>query len=1251
MIFHPLLRNLMLLIAAMTIIFVWSPPLCWDPRIIGTIVTLILVGLLLQTRTESSVSVLSQTSDSKRNELGFKVLSPGENPVVDIVAIHGLGGHRERSWTAANGKMWLKDFLADDIPNARILTYGHGADTHSHTYMPTQRLLHFAEGFVEDLLRVRRSNPERPIIFLAHSLGGIILKKALTLCNIPEYNLERRQIKVSTCGVLFFGTPHSGANEVGLARLVGKLLSVYMVTDDSMLDDLNHNSNELENIQTLYLYASEHIKSIFFYETDPTPMVTGIVELIVPRQSASIEGDRNAKVIPLDGNHWQLVKFERKGEVNYQKVFYYLSELVNEAPAEVERSWTEEKHHKNIRSGKFQPPSHSILPKSRLPVSRSYVRRPDIENFLTDKLISSCSPAVQPRCVLHGLGGSGKTQVALFWIEANEDKFTNIIFIDASSQKRIEADLETAIRSFGPGWSDAAWEDAVSYFSNKKGWLLFFDNANSLDLRLKDYLPKSIYGAVLITTRNLEYTIYAPDSHIRVGEMSQTEAVDLLHKVANFHPSSNDTSIAIVTELGMLALAVTQAGSYIFKTRQPDRYLGIFRKHRAQLMQEGSLQESYEESTYTTFDLSFRILPEISQEFMKICAFLHHSHIPQALFQKSIKNQFRSGNDIEGYPAMPEIDTLISSLKSIFGSEWDDFIFKKLIDPILQGSLIDECLDRDGEFLYNVHPLVQTYIQDLVIPIDQDRYALSAAQLLVGGIRHSKHDNKWDRELLPHIDNLPTRVKEAHISYATTFANVYESTGRWNDSVVLWKYCNIEVIKHFGLRDSRALSIRDRLGTALRECGEWKEAEKIEREVLELCKEVLGPRHPDVIHATHSLALTLGNRGQLEEAEKIEREVLELWKDILGPQHPYTIDAMNNLASILSDRGQLEEGEKVQREVLKLRNTIRAMNNLASTRGKYGQLEEAEKMKRKALELWKEILGPRHPDTILAMNNLAYTLSQRGQPEEAEKMMWEVVELRNEILGPRHPDTILAMNNFAYTLSQRGQPEEAEKIQREVLKLWKEVLGPRHPYTILAMNNLAVTLDDRGQLEEAEKIQREVLELRIEMLGPRHPDTILAMNNLAATLGERGRLEEAEKIQRQVLELQNEILGPRHPDTIGAMGNLAYTLGDLGELEEAERMKREVVELRSEILGTRHPDTILAMNSLASTLYSRSCLEEAEKIHQEVLKLYKEILGPRHPKTIITMKTLAEILRNRGQLEQAEKLEQDAVILQGESGL
>lgn len=116
-----------------------------------------------------------------------------------LVAVHGLDGHRENTWTAENGVLWLRDHLPGVLPNARIFTYGYDGRTHGTTPMSCQSLHDLALGFIADLSLVRRTTKvkkpdieectwtdtsysqteERPIIFLAHSIGGIILKSVI----------------------------------------------------------------------------------------------------------------------------------------------------------------------------------------------------------------------------------------------------------------------------------------------------------------------------------------------------------------------------------------------------------------------------------------------------------------------------------------------------------------------------------------------------------------------------------------------------------------------------------------------------------------------------------------------------------------------------------------------------------------------------------------------------------------------------------------------------------------------------------------------------------------------------------------------------------------------------------------------------------------------------------------------------------------------------------------------------------------
>ena len=124
----------------------------------------------------------------------------------DIVAIHGLLGDLYDTWRDKKTQaLWLKDFLPHDIPMARILTYSYPS---AQLFDKSQAMiLTYALKLLEHLYNHRRMYGPRPIIFVAHSLGGIVCKKALILA---KEDARYHDICSSTAGILFFGTPHGG---------------------------------------------------------------------------------------------------------------------------------------------------------------------------------------------------------------------------------------------------------------------------------------------------------------------------------------------------------------------------------------------------------------------------------------------------------------------------------------------------------------------------------------------------------------------------------------------------------------------------------------------------------------------------------------------------------------------------------------------------------------------------------------------------------------------------------------------------------------------------------------------------------------------------------------------------------------------------------------------------------------------------------------------------------------------------------
>jgi len=148
---------------------------------------------------------------------GIKVLYDGSAEAkadIDVVFVHGLTGNAYSTWFHKDaGVHWPSALLGRDIKDARILSFGYDADI-INIWKPASnsRLSNHAEHLVRSLERVRRDShtENRRIIFVSHSLGGLVTKCALNHSRNAEEHL--RQVERHTIGVMFLGVPHCGAD-------------------------------------------------------------------------------------------------------------------------------------------------------------------------------------------------------------------------------------------------------------------------------------------------------------------------------------------------------------------------------------------------------------------------------------------------------------------------------------------------------------------------------------------------------------------------------------------------------------------------------------------------------------------------------------------------------------------------------------------------------------------------------------------------------------------------------------------------------------------------------------------------------------------------------------------------------------------------------------------------------------------------------------------------------------------------------
>ncbi|KAF1974669.1 hypothetical protein BU23DRAFT_567462 [Bimuria novae-zelandiae CBS 107.79] len=128
-------------------------------------------------------------------------------------------------------------------------------------------------------------------MFVAHSLGGIVVKSALIHSDAARQGAlaEHRSIKLSTYGVMFMGTPHQGGNGVALGRLMVNVASVFVAADDRLLRHLERDSESLQQQLRQYAPISRDFVTKFAFEEYATPTVLGRSMVIVSTGKGCVE--------------------------------------------------------------------------------------------------------------------------------------------------------------------------------------------------------------------------------------------------------------------------------------------------------------------------------------------------------------------------------------------------------------------------------------------------------------------------------------------------------------------------------------------------------------------------------------------------------------------------------------------------------------------------------------------------------------------------------------------------------------------------------------------------------------------------------------------------------------------------------------------------------------------------------------------------------------------------------------------------
>ncbi|MEU1089176.1 FxSxx-COOH system tetratricopeptide repeat protein [Streptomyces sp. NPDC005892] len=778
----------------------------------------------------------------------------------------------------------------------------------------------------------------------------------------------------------------------------------------------------------------------------------------------------------------------------------------------------------------------------------------------------------QPQ-TLYGLGGVGKTQVALEYVHRFMADYDLVWWISSEQTDDVVAGLaELASRLGAQGGDDMAAASMEAVDLLRRGvpsdrWLLVFDNADDPE-RIRRYFPQGGSGHILVTSRNQSWSQHG--DALPVDVFLREESVEHLRRRA---PGlSEDDAARVATAVGDLPLAVEQAAAWIAETATPvGTYLDQLAEQAAQVL---SLNQpaGYPEPVAATWNVSIERLKERSPaavRLLQLCAFfapepinanlLYSKEMIEALkpYDSSLQEKLVLGRVIReiGRFALAKVDQVSNSIQ-----------VHRLVQAVIKAQLSEE---EQREARHVVHRVLAGARPDDDEPIDNPenwpRFATIWPHLGPSGARHCGEPET--RRLL--IDRVRYLWKRGDVRTAAALSAELRAT--WAEML--------------GKEDIQYLYLCFHISNIFRSRGRYVEAKELDEITLQRQRDILGAEHPHTYMTTSSLATDLGMLGEYTRAIELATEAREGFGQIFHEGHPRTLAAANNLALNLRLVGQYSRAREIDQEVYDRRSEVLGAEHpyslssavsLARDLRDVGRYEDSVALLSRTYDSYKRTLGPSFPGTLSAAKALAVALRRAGQLEDARRLTLATRARYRAKYTSANPEWLACDLNLAADFYAIGESSQARDAAREVVEQYLLVPGERHPYTLAAQNNLAVYLLGSGEPEEAARTSRRVVDLMRELFGRDHPHTLFCVMNLAnatAALGDAELVLETEQLLTGQLA---QALGAQHPEALAMVGNMAVTLEDLGRGDEAQKVRTRIVGELARQLGDDHPMTRIA---------------------------------------------------------------------------
>ncbi|HYT43948.1 MAG TPA: tetratricopeptide repeat protein [Methylomirabilota bacterium] len=681
-----------------------------------------------------------------------------------------------------------------------------------------------------------------------------------------------------------------------------------------------------------------------------------------------------------------------------------------------------------------------------------FTGRKEILKQLHDKLTKTNDlTQLQPQ-ILSGLGGIGKTQIALEFAFRYQHEYPFILWLRTETRSLLISDIGAIPNLFPSQESEAETDElqertVISSFrlwlASHKDWLLILDNVDDLQI-VHELLPTKGKGHVLVTTRI--HAVGNAGNRIEIENMNQEEGILFLLRRAKkieinasldqISEKEREDAQAIVEALEGLPLALDQAGAFIEETQSSlSEYCDLLATAKEKiLLRRGTTSSDHPESVASTFSLSFQKVEQGNAgaaDLLRLFAFLSPDAIPEELIKEGAQKLNFSLHDMAT----------------------DLVVFNEAITTLLKYSLIRR---NPNTQTITIHRLVQVTIKNIMdedTQLEWTKQAIYAVDQAFPKEIDSLEKRERRKSLLPQVQHCFTLIEQSNLNFP--------------EAVSLLNKAKSFLLNQERYAESLSFSVR----------------------LLKMQEQLLGAESPEVAYVLNSMAISYRGLNQYELAVSYYQRAIAIRQKILGQNDPETLRSLSNLGFLYYKQGNYEKAEQITKEVLALReqtiganelSTATSLNILGLVYTAQGKFEEAEALYNRALAIRLQLSKPSSGSPANTLNNLGNLYMKQGKYDQAEIYFQKAITIREQRFMGNTVVITSDLLDLAKCYKAQNLYKKAEPFIERALSILEDLTGLQPSKMIEVLESYIDLLEKTGRKKEAKEFGKRLADIKEE---------------------------------------------------------------------------------------------------------------------------------------------------------------------------